>query len=64
MAISRCVVCKSTRFEVKETKPEGSAFKLYFAQCAAGGGVVGVTEFYNTGALIETLAKKLGFKLS
>jgi hypothetical protein len=34
-----------------------------FVQCTGCGGVVGVTEFYNTGVLIQKLAKALGVKI-
>ena len=57
---STCVKCGSTIFETKEATPRGSNFKLIFVQCVSCGGVVGVTEFFNIGALIQTLAKKLG----
>jgi predicted nucleic-acid-binding Zn-ribbon protein len=57
---STCVKCGSTSFETKEASPNGSNFKLIFVQCASCGGVVGVTEYFNIGAKIEALAKKLG----
>jgi predicted nucleic-acid-binding Zn-ribbon protein len=57
---STCVKCGNTSFEVKEVSPNGSNFKLIFVQCASCGGVVGVTEYFNIGAKIEALAKKLG----
>jgi hypothetical protein len=41
----------------------GLELKLNFVQCASCGGVVGVTDFYNIGTLIRTLAKKMGFFL-
>jgi hypothetical protein len=60
MAMSTCVKCGGHYFEVKENSPNGSSFKLMFIQCSSCGGVVGVQEFYNTGALVQRLAKKLG----
>lgn len=63
MAISTCPKCESRQFEIQLTEPRGSAFKFYFIQCASCGAVVGVTDFYNTASLLETLAKKLGIKL-
>ena len=64
MAISTCVKCGGHSFEVKEKSPVGSGYKLIFIQCSSCGGVVGVTEFYNTGALLEKLAKKLGVHIT
>jgi predicted nucleic-acid-binding Zn-ribbon protein len=64
MAISTCVKCDGKRFEVKEASLTGSNFKYYFVQCASCGGVVGVTEFYNIGALLKKVASKLGVSVT
>jgi predicted nucleic-acid-binding Zn-ribbon protein len=58
--LSTCVKCGSTNFETKEASPSGSNYKFMFVQCARCGGVVGVTDFFNTAALLRKLAKKLG----
>lgn len=63
MATSTCVKCKSTKFEAVLQNPQGSSFNFIFIQCAACGGVVGVTEFYNLGARLDKLAKKLNVDL-
>lgn len=34
-------------------EPSGSNFKMSFIQCAACGGVVGVTDFFDTGTQIK-----------
>ncbi len=34
-------------------EPHGSAFVLYFVQCASCGGVVGVQEYHNIGAMLK-----------
>jgi hypothetical protein len=47
-------------FEIKEAKIAGSNFRMNFVQCAKCGGVVGVTEFANTGAMLQNISKKLG----
>ena len=60
MAISTCVKCANTQFEIKEAEPRGSSFKLMFVQCTSCGGVVGVTDFLNIGAKLEFIQKKLG----
>jgi len=60
MAISTCPKCSNSTFEMKEYSPRGSDFKYSFIQCDACGAVVGVTDFYNIGGMLETLAKKLG----
>lgn len=60
MASSKCIKCDNTTFEMKEGKIAGSAFRMMFVQCSRCGGVVGVTEFTNTGAMLQNIAKKLG----
>ena len=60
MVRSKCPKCDNTRFEVVEHSPSGSNFKLMFIQCASCGSVVGVTEYYNAGALLHKIMKKLG----
>ena len=61
---SKCPCCPSTSFEVSIETPKNSNFKLQFIRCSACGVVVGTTEYYNIGAMIEALAIKLGIKLS
>jgi hypothetical protein len=63
MARSTCVKCGNGRFEIVETPVIGSEYRLTFVQCQSCGGVVGVTEYYNIGARLEILAKKIGVKL-
>jgi hypothetical protein len=36
---------------------------LNFVQCASCGAVVGVTDYFTTAYLLESLAKKMGFDL-
>jgi uncharacterized Zn finger protein len=60
---STCPACKKTSFEVVMEEPKGSNYKLLFTRCSACGAVVGVTEFYNIGTLLEKLAKKLNIRL-
>lgn len=55
--------CDSTRFEMKQAEPAGGAWKLYFVQCSACGGVVGVTEFFNISAMLQQLGRKMGINL-
>lgn len=57
MAISRCSKCDNTFFEIKQAEPSGSAYKLYFVQCSRCGAVVGIQEYYNSGAMLEKLTK-------
>jgi len=63
MALSTCVKCDGHNFEIKEVSPNNGSFKYYFVQCSSCGGVVGVVEYYNTGAILHKLAKKLGVPL-
>lgn len=63
MARSTCMKCGHTKFELVQNTPKDSNFKLYFVQCASCGGVVGVQEWDNIGALIHRLAKALKISL-
>lgn len=63
MAQSICPKCSSSVFEVVEHQPKGSTFPLNFTQCSTCGCVVGVTEQYNVGKLIQLLANKLNINL-
>jgi hypothetical protein len=38
-----------------EKEPSGSRFKYMYHQCANCGGVVGVTEYFNVGALLKRI---------
>ena len=63
MAMSSCPKCEDHRFEMKESSPTGSEFKIMFIQCASCGTVVGVTDFYNIPSLLGKIAKKLEVNL-
>jgi uncharacterized Zn finger protein len=60
MAASTCTKCGNHTFEVKEAEPRDSAYKLLFVQCSSCGGVVGVMDFFNLGAMLQKIQKKLG----
>ncbi len=60
MAMSTCVKCGGTRFELVEHSPAMSKFKVNFIQCASCGGVVGVTDYWNTGEQLNKVLRKLG----
>ncbi len=57
--MSKCGSCSGTRFKVVEQSPEDSRYKLLFIQCATCQVPVGVTEYYNSGAMLDKLEKKL-----
>ncbi len=63
MAVSTCIKCGHSSFELKENTPIGSNFRLYFIQCAGCGGVIGVIDLYNIGNLIHKLADELEVSL-
>lgn len=60
---SKCPSCSSTSFETVVESPDEAKFKMLFTRCSACGVVVGVTEYYNIGATLELLAKKLNITL-
>lgn len=63
MATTTCGKCGGRRFEVSTISPEKSRYKLHAVQCASCGVPIGVVDYYNIGALIIELGRKLGFKL-
>ena len=63
MAISKCIQCGNTTFEMQENSPIGSNFKFMFIQCSSCGGVVGVVDYYNIGQVLKKIAKKLGVSI-
>lgn len=60
MAQSTCIKCGNGRFELKEQEPERSNYKYQFVQCTNCGGVVGVVEYLNNGALLNQIKERLG----
>jgi hypothetical protein len=63
MAVSSCIRCGGTVFEVVDAEPKDSKFKLEFVQCASCGGVVGVMEDVNIGSYLRKLARELNIDL-
>ena len=63
MAVSTCIKCEGTEFEVAESQPKNSRFKLLFVQCSSCGGVVGALEHTNVSALLHLISTKLKIKL-
>lgn len=59
MARSKCPSCNNHIFEVVEHTPRKSNFKFLFVQCSSCGSVVGTMDYYNIGALIKVLEKKI-----
>lgn len=60
---SKCPCCQKTGFETEIEEPLGSSFKLLFVRCKWCKTVVGVLEYFNNGALIKKMAKKLNINL-
>ena len=63
MAVSTCMKCGSTRFELIEKNPAGAERPLAFIQCNQCGGVVGVLDTIDIGELILKFADKLNVRL-
>lgn len=51
--------CDENSFEMVEDSPSGSAFKIMLVQCSSCGAVVGVMDYYNIGAKLDELEKKI-----
>ena len=71
MAFSKCVSCGGMSFEIQQAEPAKSAFKVYFVQCAQCGGVVGIMDYHNIGAMlgkqneaIKAIAQRVGAMVS
>ena len=66
MASSTCPKCGNHSFELVEHEPTRSAWKYNYLQCASCGAVVGLTDFFNLGHMLELQAiaiKKIASKL-
>ncbi|ANI16644.1 hypothetical protein A9C11_22910 [Pseudomonas citronellolis] len=59
MAISKCIKCDSSQFELKQASISGCRFIMNFVQCSHCGGVVGVIETDHLGLKLENLAKEV-----
>lgn len=57
---SRCPKCEHTSFEVVQETPYQSSYILQFTRCSSCKSVVGVTEYFNIGALVKKIMDKLG----
>ena len=54
VAKSHCPMCRTSEFEMVESKPKDSGFSVNFVQCSTCGTVVGVLEHF---ALTDALMK-------
>lgn len=64
---SKCVKCGNGTFELAENTPVSSKYTFQFVQCSSCGGVAGVVDYMNVGAMLEDqnealklIAAKLG----
>ena len=64
MAQPTCPKCDNKMFEVQTAEPQKSRYKVWFVNCTKCGAVVGVLDYWNIGALVLDLGKRLGFDLS
>lgn len=60
---SNCPKCGYNSYEQATELPKNCNYKLSFIRCSSCGTVVGVTEYYNIGALLYKLAEKLRIRL-
>lgn len=60
---SKCPKCEHTEFEVVNETPVNSNYELIFIRCTNCHTVAGVLDYYNVGALIKKMAKKLKIDL-
>jgi hypothetical protein len=64
MAFSKCPNCNSTSFELKETAPKGSRYKMFFIQCSSCGNPVSATDYENTNYKIGKLEENMEQRFS
>lgn len=67
MATSKCSSCGSHSFEMVTNEPHNSNYKYNFIQCSGCGAVIGVTEFFNIGQILnehEEIIKKIQDQLN
>ncbi|MFH1244620.1 MAG: hypothetical protein V1487_03600 [bacterium] len=57
--MTTCPKCGGYSYKVEEVEPNGSRFKLYFIQCSSCNTPVGVTEYFNGGAMLQQIEDKL-----
>jgi predicted nucleic-acid-binding Zn-ribbon protein len=60
MALPKCPKCDGLIFEINEINVQKSNFKLNAINCAKCGAILGIHEYLNIGATLDTLSKKLG----
>ena len=64
MAVSKCVKCDNTQFELKEAAHMGNTVHKYqLVQCDRCGGVVGALDYFNIGAVLGKIAEALKIDL-
>jgi hypothetical protein len=59
MAITKCPHCEGTFFEIKESAPQGAAYKAIFIQCSGCGAPFAAQDYYNLGALLKEQEAKI-----
>lgn len=66
-SVSTCAKCGKGAFKLVTQEPAGSRVKINFIQCSSCNAPVGVTDFFDTSALLEKQGeaiKKIDFRLS
>ncbi len=56
---TQCLKCSGTSFEVALLEPKGANYKVYAVQCSVCGTSIGVLEYFNSGALLGRLEKRI-----
>lgn len=62
MALSKCVKCENTSFEIRLAEPSGTYGKVKFVQCSNCGTVAGALDIYVYDAL-KKIAARLGVNI-
>jgi predicted nucleic-acid-binding Zn-ribbon protein len=57
---TKCVKCDGLSFKLQEIAMQGAAYKMMAAQCTSCQTPFGITEFLNTGALLQKQENAIG----
>jgi len=56
---TKCGKCEAAAFKIQEISPQGAAYKFYAIQCTGCQTPIGVTDYFNIGAIAKKQEKKL-----
>jgi len=55
MALSTCIKCGGTTFELRQAEPAGAMYVVVYLQCMSCGGVAGITDYFDIGTVVKQM---------